>query len=304
MNILKLIRPLILSVFMISTMMGIAKAQTASMSTAINTFVPGQDIYCDGTYALVDTSQISSANENLHLCPRIPETGSLGASGTLTDGDNTALSAVVDWVLVELRAVDNTEGSTTVANADGSTVIARKPAFLLSNGRVVDAELYAEATDKDPASCTGLTAHANCPDVVFEQGDVATEVDTNDLYIVIRHRNHVDIISNENVAEVAGESGVYAHDFSDAETKARGGSSALVNITKDGATAFAMYGGDADANGNVNLDDYNSAQIDSIRASQQGYIYADTDMNTNANLDDYNKLVRDNARSSRGTQVP
>ena len=292
MNILKLIRPLILSVFMISTIMGIAKAQTASMSTAINTFVPGQDSYCDGTYALVDTSQISSDSDNLHLCPRIPD----------GDGLESIPSAVVDWVLVELRAVANNEtpGSTNVDAALGNTVIARKPAFLLSNGRVVDAELYVEATDKDPAPCTGLTLHNNCPDVVFEQGDVATEVDTKDLYIVIRHRNHLDIISNEDVVEVAGESGVYAYDFSDAETKARGGSAALVS----GSNAFSMYGGDADANGNVNLVDYNSVQRDDIRASQQGYLYADTNMDTNAGLPDYNDLVRDNARASRATQVP
>jgi len=237
------------------------------MGNFINALVPTQDVYCDGSYQLVDTSGISPEVDNQHLCPRV----SL---------DSVPI-AVVDWVLVELRAVENggNVGSTRARDAYEDTVIARKPAFILTNGRIVDAELYNALEDgqQDPASCTGLTESDSCPDVLFDQGDVATEVREKDLYIVVRHRNHIDIISNMPVAE---EEGIYAYDFSTATEQALGGIAAL----KGREGNFAMYGGDADGDGNISLGDWNTQILPNN--GRFDYLASDTDMNGNTDLSD------------------
>ena len=306
MNKLKLIRSLsLLSVFMISAVAVVANAQTMSTDLNTKTLIPGQDPYCDpnGSYtSLVQAAgnfgtTVSDA-ETTHLCPRVE-----------LEADESIPSHVVDWVLVELRAVANsgTAGSTSVSAADGTTVIARKPAFLLTNGRVVDAELYLEATDQDPTTaCAALAASDNCPEVLFDEGDVASEVNTKDLYIVIRHINHLDIISSGNIAE-SSDAGVYAHDFTDASTKANGGVSALkpcaLNSISDkcdrishvgSASVFAMYGGDADASGGVNLTDYSAEIGHSERFGRTTYLPGDTDMSGGVNLTDYTAVVRGN----------
>ena len=285
MNKLKLIPLLyLLLILIIGAVLSVASAQTApSMRTAIQNVVPTQDVYCDGNYPLLDISN--------YACPRVPASGNLSAIP----------AGVVDWVLLELRAV--TGSSTAAADAAVTTIVARKPAFLLSNGRVVDAELYAalETANQDPTACTALTANDNCPDVEFNEGDIATVIEGTELYLVIRHRNHLDVISSTRLMEDSGTAGVYAYDFTSAATSALGGASALVEISTG---AYAMYGGDADGNGNVNLSDYNNVLRDDIRGSQSGYLASDTDMNINANLSDYNNIVRDNTRASRGTQVP
>ena len=227
MNKLKLIPLLyLLLILIIGAVPSVASAQAAvSMRTAIQSVVPTQDVYCDGNYPLLDIST--------YACPRVPASGNLSA----------VPAGVVDWVLLELRAV--TGSSTAAADAGVTTIVARKPAFLLSNGRVVDAELYAalETANQDPTACTALTAHANCPDVEFNEGDIATVIEGTELYLVIRHRNHLDVISSTRLVEDSGTAGVYAYDFTSAVTSALGGASALVEISTG---AYAMYGGDAD----------------------------------------------------------
>ena len=276
MNKLKLIPLLyLLLIFIIGAVLSVASAQT--MRTAIQSVVPPQDVYCDGNYPNLDVTP---------SCPRVSV--------------SAIPAGVVDWVLLELRAVDGT--STEASEAVGGTLVARKPAFLLSNGRVVDAEKYVDETsNKDPTACTGLTERVNCPDVEFNEGAIMDRLANKELYLVIRHRNHLDVISSTRLVEDSDTAGLYAHDFTSAATSALGGASALVEISTG---AYAMYGGDADGNGNVNLSDYNNVLRDDIRASQRGYLASDTDMNINANLSDYNNIVRDNTRASRGTQVP
>ena len=136
-----------------------------------------------------------------------------------------------------------TAGSTNFSSAVGGTVIARKAGFLLNNGRIVEASTY---TGADPAACTGLTMNDNCPDVEFSEGDVATATADNDLYVVVRHRNHLDIISTANggVSESDDEAGVYAYDF----TVENSGSASSGNM-------FVMLGGDTDGNGTISSAD-------------------------------------------------
>ena len=125
---------------------------------------------------------------------------------------------VVDWILVELR---ETSGS-SVESAGGDTVIARKPGLLLSSGRVVDATDYRNLDSAGRNSCLtesgtlSLEANDNCPDLLFEGIAV-----TDNLYVVVRHRNHLDAISSVAVTE--NTSGRYVYDFSSSVGQARNG---------------------------------------------------------------------------------
>ena len=235
---LKLVRSFcLLLALLMGAMPSIVGAQMRTVISSLSGF-PLQDNYCDGSYSLVDTSGISADNRNTHLCPQV----SVDSVPATTVGDST-VRFIVDWVLVELRAVSNggTAGSTVFGSAVGSTVIARKPGFLLNNRRVVEASTYAGA---DPMACTALTMSGNCLDVEFSEGDVATATADNDLYVVVRHRNHLDIISANRITESDGEAGVYAYDFTVANSD-----------SEESGSTYVMLGGDTDGNGLISSAD-------------------------------------------------
>ena len=317
MNKLKLIQIHMLGgllVSIVTLLPVIANAQdsaTGTMTANLTNIMPAQDVYCDtdDAYSPIATAiaNVSSANNNLHLCPRVPVSGNL----------SSIPRTVVDWVLVELRAVPNggTAGSTAAGEAAGSTVVARKPAFLLTNGRIVDAAAYVtlfetfqgtlsgterenrEAEEQHPNPCTGVIANANCPDVEFDQGNVAREIENKDLYLVIRHRNHLDIISRQHLTEstVQGEGGVYAYDFSTGATQALGATALKVKENTP-----VMPGGDANSDNSVGFGEYNSAVVANDRS--RAYLASDLNMDQSTGFSDFNNLLRPNQR--RRTQVP
>ncbi|MFU8844738.1 MAG: hypothetical protein ACNA7V_13125, partial [Bacteroidales bacterium] len=84
----------------------------------------------------------------------------------------------VDWVLVELR------DAFSAAAATPSTMIARKAALILSDGSVVN--------------------HAGSPDLAF------TNTVSNQLFVVIWHRNHLGMMSATPLTESGG---IYNYNF-------------------------------------------------------------------------------------------
>ena len=142
---------------------------------------------------------------------------------------------IIDWVLVELR---RSEGDAHTATAD--TIVARKAAFLLSNGRIVDARRYTTRTPQpSPDDCPAEVAanSPGCPAVWFDNVDM-----TDGMYIVVRHRNHLDIMSARPAAR---QGDVYSWDFSTSVEQALGGE--LGQHLGDGEVAMMFFG---DANGN------------------------------------------------------
>ncbi|MEZ5196877.1 MAG: right-handed parallel beta-helix repeat-containing protein [Bacteroidales bacterium] len=155
---------------------------------------------------------------------------------------------VVDWVLVELR------DAADAASAFESTVIERQAAFLLANGEVV-----------------GL------------DGASALEVEsavTQSLFVVIKHRNHLDIMSNFALVESAG---VYSYDFTDDAEKTYG--SNCVDMT-DGD--YGMIGGDANADGTINEQDDIQEWYPNVGKS--GYYKGDANMDGQVNNPDKNNV--------------
>jgi lysophospholipase L1-like esterase len=135
----------------------------------------------------------------------------------------------VDWVLVELRS-DSTAGSIT----------GQRAGILLSDGTVVDLD--------------GSSALA-FPDVPF-----------GSYYIVIRHRNHLAVMSASRQFLCSSNT---LYDFATSTTKMFGGSAYW-----NGSVA-AMFGGDADASGDVGALD--RASVWNQRNST-GYMLDDVDL--------------------------
>ena len=162
---------------------------------------------------------------------------------------------IVDWVLVEHRK----PLSGLPSDATSSTITGRKAGFLLNNGTVVDLD-----------GVTPLSFN------IAKQGA---------SFIVIRHRNHLGILSNSIPSDAAG---TFANDYSLLANsyKATGAPSNPV-VLLSGGTKYGLWAGDANKNGVVNVTDINAIKI-AIAGSLSGYLFTDTNLSNSINVTDVN----------------
>ena len=169
-------------------------------------------------------------------------------------------SDVVDWVLVELRT--GTAASTTVG---------KRAALLKSNGSIVDLD--------------GLSQ------VKFNA------VVPGNYYVVVRHRNHLPIMSANTVT--LGFTSSSLCDFSTAQTQAYG-TEPMADL---GSNVFGMCAGDASQDGSINATDLNAYWI-----PQNGVMYdyqtktADFNLDATVNATDLNLYWTPS--NGKATQVP
>ena len=152
---------------------------------------------------------------------------------------------VVDWVLVEARH-ENDMYITTEQQA----------AFLLDNGDIVD---------KNGITIDGIYFYD------LEEGE--------NYYVIVRHRNHIDVMSSEVITV---DNGVLEYDFTDAMAKAKGNAQ-MLNVDPN---IFAMQAGDFDANGIINYQDFNLFTEENGWAGV--YYRSDANMNGTVNFEDFN----------------
>jgi hypothetical protein len=162
---------------------------------------------------------------------------------------------VVDWVLVELR------------NTASGSAIAKRAAFLRKDGIVVD------LNGNDP--------------VKFHN------VNKGSYYIIIKHRNHLGVMTSNKI-EIDAVSSLY--DFTTSSNKAYG-SSAMKNI---GGGVFALFSGDGNSSANVNNADANS--VWKQENGSIGYKAGDFDLNGGVNIVDKNSYWKSN--SGKSSQIP
>jgi hypothetical protein len=106
-------------------------------------------------------------------------------------------------------------------------------------------------------------------------------INTANYYLVVKHRNHLNIMSNDKILIRNGETINY--DFSLSAAKAFGeASQVLLSNNK-----YGMISGDADGNGKINNLDYGEI-ANNIFLS--GYLRGDLDMNGTINVLDYSKI--------------
>ena len=123
----------------------------------------------------------------------------------------------VDWVLIELRA-----GTPQLTGLPGTSLIERKAAILLSDGSVVDVA-------------------GN--DLRF--GNMVAGVD---YYLLVRHRNHLDVLSATSLQLAS----TLSFDFTAASTSALG----IGQLKPSGDGHYYLYAGDYNQDGVVQTTDY------------------------------------------------
>jgi hypothetical protein len=160
---------------------------------------------------------------------------------------------VVDWVLLELRT-----------GTGSGTMQARRAAFIKSDGMIVDVD--------------GTSA------VKF------TSVSPGTYYVVIRHRNHLAVMSASGVA-LTPTSALY--DFTTSLSQYHGSDAKLL-----ATGVYGMYGGDSDGSGDVAAQD----RADAWNARNTiGYLGTDADLSHDVAAID-RALMWNNRNKS--TQVP
>ena len=166
----------------------------------------------------------------------------------------TTHSNIVDWVLVQLRT--GTSANTTVAT---------RAALLKSNGTIVD------LNGVDPIA-------------FFVPTDV-------EYYIVVKHRNHISIMSSISVPLSASTS---LYNFTMGQNKAFG-----IDPMKDlGGGLYGLFSADTDGSGTVNATDRSNTW--NLR-NLSGYFGSDVDLNGTVNAGDRSEIWNNRNLS---TQVP
>jgi exonuclease III len=162
---------------------------------------------------------------------------------------------IVDWVLVEIR---KSTGDASTATYD--SVIWQRSCFLNAYGIILDTNQYF------PPTVPGVYS--------------------NHLYVVVRHRNHLAILSNYPMNT---DGGYYSFDFTDSENKVFGG----INGYKQLFTGtWGMAAGDINADGMIGIDDRNDCWR--MQAGKSGYLREDINLDKQVNNQDINEFLLGN----------
>ncbi|PKP29805.1 MAG: hypothetical protein CVT99_15765 [Bacteroidetes bacterium HGW-Bacteroidetes-16] len=160
---------------------------------------------------------------------------------------------VVDWVLIELR------DAPSPAQASPATTLTGWPKafFIKSDGSIVGLD--------------GVTSPT-----------IGNPVISDNLYVVIYHRNHIAIMSNTGMI-MTGNS--YGYDFTSAITQAYGDNAGYKELGA-GSGIFGMVAGDADGSGDVSGLDYSAWATD---FGNPGYLRSDIDNDGDVSGLDFSK---------------
>ena len=171
-------------------------------------------------------------------------------------------SDIVDWLLIEVRDASLASGATA------STTIARKAVFVKKNGKVVS---------MDGSSMPAF-------DIPFSEN----------IFVVIRHRNHLDIMSNHALQNTEG---VFEYNFSTSVNQIYGEDAGCSQL---GSNTWAMSTGDPDGNNTINSNDIDVSWY--LSAGNSGYSPAD--LNLNGQTDNRDKDDSVVPKIGKSSQVP
>lgn len=175
----------------------------------------------------------------------------------------TVPSGVVDWIVIQLRDAD------IPANATSTTIKGTKAAFLMSDGSVV-----------------GLDGSSN---VLFPSTSI-----TQNMFVVIFHRNHLGIMSANPLTESGG---MYSYDFSTDASKVYGGTNGYKLVDSN---VWAMVAGDGNGSGIIGNTDETAVWKTDLGTS--GYFGGDFDLNGITQNSDETILWKQNLNA--GGQIP
>lgn len=193
----------------------------------------------------------NSSDMNTDIYSVLPLSQPYSASPWNYAGSETVTSIpadVVDWVLLDIRTTD-----INAYHATEETSIAKRATFLLNDGTLID-------TDGNP-------------DIGFETGIGASD----NVYIVISHRNHLPIMSANSLVLSAD---VWETDLSASSAAIFGGTDVCKYLAPG---IYGMLAGDANADGTINENDVIPWQS---YAGNVGYFAGDMNMDSQVNNQD------------------
>jgi hypothetical protein len=187
--------------------------------------------------------------------------GSIPLTSPYADGRTVTSvpTGVTDWVSVELRS-----------SASGPSV-AQRSFFLRSDGNIADTD--------------GTTTNLQIPGVT-----------AGSYYLVVRHRNHLAVMSASALPLTAACLQVYDFTTGSGQYYGSNGSKQLET------TAWGMWAGDVNQDRNVTTTDY-TAWYNSARLGESGYRATDINMDGVLNTSDYT-IWYNNARLGAASSVP
>jgi len=213
-------------------------------------------VFLEGMYDGTNGNMKTTLN-NLSLIPKSQPYNVAPWNYNGTESVASVPAGVVDWVLVELRQGDTAAGALPANKLEGWP----RAYFLKSDGTIVDLDGTSYPTIGDPY--------------------VGTPTHTTNLYVVIRHRNHIAIM-NANLMNIACDS--YSYNFTDLVTKAYGSTSGYKQIKTGVCT---MVSGDADKDGNISVLDFTKWATDFGKINS--YLTSDIDGDGQISVLDFTK---------------
>ncbi|MDD2964856.1 MAG: BNR-repeat neuraminidase N-terminal domain-containing protein [Bacteroidales bacterium] len=227
---------------------------TSSISGVLTVNAASSDKTLNVTVFLEGPFDGSAMTTTLNTEGLIPLTQPYNTDPWLYEGTESVAAIpadVVDWVLVDLRDADAPENALPANSLAGWP----KAMFLKNDGSLVDLD-------------------GNAP-------NIGNPTVTNNLYIVIRHRNHLDVMSAFGLS-LTGD--VYSYDFSTGIDQAYGGANGYKEIS---AGVFGMVTGDMDGDSDIGVNDFTLWAIDFGNAPV--YMNTDVDMDSDVGVNDFTK---------------
>ena len=229
---------------------------SATGLTSFGTYTGGPGNYSLATTVFLEglfngANAMNTTLNTLNLMPKLQPYSVAPWNYAGTETVATLPAGVVDWVLVELR------DAATQATALAGTKLAGWPKafFLKTDGTIVDV--------------TGASPNIGRP------------VIANNLYAVVRHRNHLSIM-NANPMTLTGTT--FSYNFSTAITQAYGGAAGYKQLATG---LFGMVGGDDDADGSVTVLDFSKWATDFGKSAL--YLSSDLDGDGQITVLDFSK---------------
>lgn len=208
------------------------------VESCANDLLLSAKIFLEGPY----NSNTHLMNDDLRSLGMIPGTSPYTNTTKTVSSSVLSLSgsnAIVDWVFIELRnALDNTE------------VMHSRAALLQRDGDVVDVDGVSPVT--------------------------FTEAEADDYYIVIRHRNHLGIMTSATQSLSDTPTII---DFTTSGIAVYG-SNSRINLE---AGVMGLYGADSDGSGSINASDRSATWND---RNQSGYLDSDCNLDGYTNATD------------------
>ncbi|MCB2219786.1 MAG: hypothetical protein KQI35_05260 [Bacteroidetes bacterium] len=200
----------------------------------------------------------NGSDMNSDLSPFIPVNQPFNETPWFYPGNESieeSMINVVDWCLLELRV---TQG--TIMDALNDTAVWRKACLILENGSIRDTDLLSLPAFDD--------------------------IYTGNKYLIIRHRNHLDILTSTPL-EIINDT--YDIDFTTSSSTVYGGTLGYSQLSNG---AWGMTSGDIDGNGTINFLDLQN--VWRTQTGYSGFLDGDADLNGNVNNVDKNTYILPN----------